>query len=482
MIVSLPAAFLVPMLAGIACAAIFWPRGRPLRSDIPLVATFGAGLGLGASSITFFLWLVVVGPTPVYFALEIFALVVLLLVAWRRVDGSAAATLPPPESSPPAPLVRWLLTPGFVLALIAALATFAYRSATHPHGGWDAATIWNLRARFLFRGAAHWQDAFSDLLGTWTHADYPLLVPGAVTRAWSVIGSDTPLVPMAVALLFTVATAALLAAALSSLRSRGQGLLAGVLLLCTHAFVWEGTTQYADVPLAFFMLAAFAALALGEAMKEGAGRLVALAGFSAGLAAWTKNEGLLFALALLIAHLLATGRSRGWRSALRREAIMLLGLLPVLLVIGMFKWAIAPGNDLLASLRFAEILDRLASPWRYGFVLKAFAGRFLSLGGWAASMPLVLAVYMLAMGRNAGAGERTTVATTSVALGLVAAGYFFVYVVTPYDLVWHVETSMLRLIIHVWPSLLFLLLLVARTPEDAVGRTSPQPSAESAAR
>jgi hypothetical protein len=412
----------------------------------------------------------------VFFFLELVGLAVLLGLALRRVR-SEGLTGPRGHVGQPtgAPFVPWLLAPGFAVSLLAALVTFGYRSATYPHGGWDAATIWNLRARFLFRGADHWRDAFSDLLGTWTHADYPLLVPGAVARAWSFIGSEPQAVPILLGLLFTLATAFLLWGALTSLRSRGQGLLAGLVILCCNSLVYEGANQYADVPLAFFMLGTFVALALADTVKEGGDGFVVLAGLTAGFAAWTKNEGLLFVLALFAAHPLVIARLRGGRQALRRQGVMLLGLAPMLLLIIGFKWGVAPANDLLASLQPADIIDRLTNPWRLWFVLLSFGERFLALSGWLAAAPLALALYLLVVGWREDWVERESLGTMLVTLGLVLAAYILVYVVTPYDLAWHVDTSMYRLAFHGWPSLLFAYFLIVRTPEAAAAELTPAP-------
>src|SRR5678816_2584801 len=86
----------------------------------------------------------------------------------------------------------------------------------------------------------------------------------------------------------------------------------GLILLATTGFLTDGPWQYADVPLAFYYLAAFATLLLADA--ESRGRIVAMAGLAAGFAAWTKDEGLLFALVLSLAVV-------GWRwTALRAFA------------------------------------------------------------------------------------------------------------------------------------------------------------------
>lgn len=468
MTLALPVALLLPVIGGALFLYMVWPQRRPPVSDLLLILALGAGLGLGVSAAAFFAWLVGFGPSKAYFVLELLGLAVLVGFVLRRLRQGAAG-LPSTGRGEPARVayVSWLLIPGFVLSLLIAILTFAFRSATSPHGGWDAAMIWNLRARFLFRGADHWRDAFSDLQGTWTHADYPLLVPGSVARAWSLIGSDTIVVPILVASLFVLATAVLLLAALSGLRSRGQGMLAGIMLLCSHPLVWQGANQYADVPLAFFILAGLVTLALADKVREGGAGFIALAGLSAGLAAWAKNEGLLFLVALFAAHLAVVGRLRGWRVALRREAIMGLGLAPVLLVIVAFKWGIAPGNDLLASLTLSDLLERLTDPRRYGYVLSAFGRLTLEFGGWIVGALFVLASYLLALGWKVEAEERPAIATAALTLILVLTGYFFVYVVTPHELAWHVGTSMHRLALHGWPSLLFVYFLIARTPEEA---------------
>jgi 4-amino-4-deoxy-L-arabinose transferase-like glycosyltransferase len=328
-----------------------------------------------------------------------------------------------------------------------------------------------MRARFLFRGADQWSDAFSGLLGSWTHADYPLLLPASIARGWSFVGSDTTAVPVLVAGLFTFAIAWLLLASLSSLRSRGQGLVAAAVVLGWHELVMQGTWQYADVPLAFFILASVVAIALAGTVTDGRDRFLVLAGIMAGLAAWTKNEGLLFLLAFFVAHFAVTAHRRGWRKSLGATGSMLLGLAPILALVVWFKWGIAPSNDLIASLDLSTTLGRLTDMSRYGTVLAGFAIRLSRLGGWLVSAPVALALYMLAVGVKLGERERPAVATAALAVGLTLAGYFFVFVITPHDLGWHVATSLHRLFLHAWPSLLFIFFLFARVPEEAL--TSP---------
>jgi hypothetical protein len=56
--------------------------------------------------------------------------------------------------------------------------------------------------------------------------------------------------------------------------------------------------------------------------------------------------------------------------------------------------------------------------------------------------------------------SRAGLLVAAPALALMAAGYAFIYLITPHDLEWHMRTSLSRLILHLWPSALFVLFLV----------------------
>jgi hypothetical protein len=48
--------------------------------------------------------------------------------------------------------------------------------------------------------------------------------------------------------------------------------------------------------------------------------------------------------------------------------------------------------------------------------------------------------------------------------------YLLVYVVTPHDLQWHMNYSMSRLLIHIFPLALFAFFLIVRTPETVINK------------
>jgi hypothetical protein len=46
-----------------------------------------------------------------------------------------------------------------------------------------------------------------------------------------------------------------------------------------------------------------------------------------------------------------------------------------------------------------------------------------------------------------------------ITIVLLLSAYFVVYLLTPYDLNWHLSTSLYRLLQHVYPALVYVLLL-----------------------
>jgi hypothetical protein len=340
-----------------------------------------------------------------------------------------------------------------LLALLVLLDVIAFVMATkrEPDGGWDAVAIWNLRARFLYRGdQAGWRDGFTETLAC-THPDYPLLLPAFIARTWKLAHRETRVVPVATACFFSLGTVGLTLASVSMLRGACQGLLAGLVLAATPA-LYVQATQYADVPIAFFMLAA---LAMADHFNVPG--LVVLAGASAALAAWTKNEGLLWFVATVLA-LLTVDR---WQ----RVKAFLAGSAPVLVTIIVFKARFATSGDIFGPAGRVGMVERLTDPTRYALIARTSFSHVWAFGPLLLSPFLILAAYTALAGIAIHGRQRTTVRAGTLALMLTACGYFMVYVLHPLDLGWLLATTLDRLLLQLWPAIVFLFFLVARVPE-----------------
>jgi hypothetical protein len=437
------------------------------------------GIGLGLSSAIFFLWLFLAGGPSGGVALCELAVIILLagLAIYGKKLSPSPVSLPVGDGTGARPPQHPLLSLALCLSAGCAMAAFLVRSATSQAGEWDAWMTWNMHARAIFRGGDHWRQVLT-ALPDWSHPDYPLLLPGSVARMWTYMGRETSLAPAALAMLFTFATVGLLYSSVSVLRSRTQGCLAALLLLGTKFFILHGASQYADVPFGFFLLATLVLLALTEVWPEDRTGLLALAGITAGLSAWTKNEGFVLLLAVLAGYGVASVRARGWHPWLRELPAFAIGLAPVLVMIMCFKIWVAPPNDLMAEQGLRQTAERLLEGHRYLQVLSGLPKGFLDISPMGVT-GLLLVGYLLCAGPASDGRSRATTAT--IVLCLMLAGYAAVLLTAPAPLLATNIRSINRLLLQLWPSALFAYFLSVRTAEEAgvvgerMNRAQPSP-------
>jgi hypothetical protein len=466
-------ALAIPPLVGFACAWGLRTKGVPTPRMLVLVASVGVGVGLGLSACASFLGLWVFGCLPVALVVGDVALLSLgiarLWILTRRAGDTGRAPEIPRDPAPP---LRRLIEAALLLGVACAVSSFLVLSYRSPHGQWDAWSIWNLRARFLVQAGSEWRDAFSPLLA-WSHPNYPLSLPLSVARLWQYLGGESPAAASAIALLFTFSTVALTWAALAILRGRSQGALGALLLLGTSALIISGAAQEADIPLGFFLLATLVGFALEGRQPDHGESILVVTGLTAGLAAWTKNEGWLVALSVVVARATVLGRRAGGR-AWRRELIpFALGIGPVLAVVLLFKIALVPLNDLVAGQGWRETARYLLTPGRYAEVARGFKRALVEADPSLVAPVLALLLYLACVGLDPDRRDEAGFATGLVTLGLLLVGYGLVYLVTPYDLAWHMSTSAGRLLLQLWPSAVFLACLAARP----FGRVRSHPQA-----
>ncbi len=340
----------------------------------------------------------------------------------------------------------------FALLLANVILAFVLLTNNNPHGNWDAWAIWNMHARFLYRGGSHWTALFSPELA-YSHPDYPLLLPGLVAGGWFFLGSEHWLVPAAIAFFFEIAVVGLLVSAVGFVRGTVQALLAGCVLLATSAFILQGPMQYADIPLAFFYLAALAALILHDSREDNSVFLLALSGLAAGLGLSTKNEGWAFAAALFFTRILFRKETIPW----------LIGLLFPALITLYFKVRLAPSNDLLSAATPAHLWQCAMDISRYRQIVATLFQDTIYPGA-VFSAP-VLIIYFLLVGKNS-LDRKNSGAVTPLwgALGLTLTAYLISFLFTPYPLAWHLSTSLDRLLMQLWPSVLLLYFITVERP------------------
>ena len=367
---SLLVSIVCPILCVYIIFSFFLLKQFPRKYGTILNTSLSVGLVLGISSCTFFLWLYFLGfPSTSYHVIENILAVILIPIAFYTSTYTKVTGFNHETGSDFKVYLRVLNTAGLII-IVCFVVAFLLRSAINPHGWEDAWGMWNLKARFLFRGGDNWQNTFSNLL-YWSSLDYPLLVPVSIVRIWSYLKNDSAIAQILVAALFTFSSVALLISSLSVIRSRSAGLLAGLVLIGSPYFLKTGAYQIADVPLGFYILATVVLFSLKETF-DSKSKFLILAGVMAGLAGWTKNEGLLFLLVVFIVRMIVVISNSGIKGYLKELRMFAAGVLPILSVLLLFKATISQTNELFSGQNSGAVLERLTDFSRYIIIGKSF--------------------------------------------------------------------------------------------------------------
>ena len=393
--------------------------------------------------------------------------------AGTAVLAAAAAAL-----SPFAAANAWSL--GGVLLLFAALPLLSHRpQATELRAEWPSflpalalvllsfwlaaqRPVWNVDAQMRWVLHGQWLADFGSLVPahvadpSWAshHPGYPPLVPALVGFAVQ-LGADPD---TGVRVLFPAFLLALLGI-LHGLGVRALGPLRGWLLPLafgfTPAVLWQpfrglafglgADAAVADIPLAA-MLTAFSVLLLDAFRRGERAQVGAMAVFVAG-AAWTKQEGAAFLVAMILAT--ASCSLVVARADARRRALRALGLLLAAAVGAAALWKavahampVAPGEDYLSLEGLAGLFhgfDRLES------ILSRVGAEFLDLRTWGPLWLVALLAALVLLRRRDGVGLLPAL-WLLLGVGVAVAGFLASGWKEDHELL--MEVSLARLLLH----------------------------------
>lgn len=334
----------------------------------------------------------------------------------------------------------------------------------YPHGGTDGWAIWNSHAKYMATGGPAWK---TDIQNTF-HPDYPLLLPALIVHSWRYIGNNSPDAAGFVGILFELSGIAVLAATLIKLRNPTIGFLMAFVMIGTPSYVLHSASEYADVPLSAYILSTIALILLYENDESKPLGLIALAGFMAGCAAWTKNEGLPFLVVSAAILFLPVFRTPSL--TLRRIAGFAAGLALPLAAIMYFKLTVAPPNDIFGYRHYAELIEKISNPDRYLIIFRSYLSIGWTFGGWVFNPFLPILAFIGLSGVDGSVLRSFSWRAGVAIIVLLLASYYAIYVITPLELNDHLASSLGRLLMHVWPGCLLLAGMTARSPVSVASR------------
>ncbi len=118
----------------------------------------------------------------------------------------------------------------------------------------------------------------------------------------------------------------------------------------------------------------------------------------AGLAGWTKNEGILFLLVVFVVRMIVISSNRGILAYLKELAMFTIGVVPILAVLILFKLKIPSTNELYTGQSIDTVLARLTDFSRYLIIGKSFIVFFYDK--LAKEWLIILPIYFFLLGKT----------------------------------------------------------------------------------
>ncbi len=286
LLVYLP--FFISFTIGYLAINLFSSKEHKIPPSIHLF--LAAGLGIGISSSIVFSSFILFNQFNRLFIISgnLIVLCLLTIIQILKWNKDKSPIFPPNTFSQKA------LYP-FLFLIIISLPLWIH-AHFYAYGGWDAWSVWNLKAKFLFLSGDDWKRMFTSIL--WRSSPhYPLFLPCTILWGWTFINQPDVEASIFTSFLFTFLTIGLLSFALRHKTKSIFSFLTALVILSMPFYIKLSLSQYCDIVVSFYLLASFFCLI---ELKETHHPIYALlAGTFLAFLSFTKGEALIAALIIL---------------------------------------------------------------------------------------------------------------------------------------------------------------------------------------
>ena len=344
-----------------------------------------------------------------------------------------------------------------------------------PLGDWDAWAIWNLKAKAIFKSIRLFPES-SWLMALepsreWTHNDYPLFLPISIVRSWNILGTDSRMVPLVEGWLISVLSG-LLILLVCWQKNWWLSIIVSLIYLTNPNFINFSSSQYADIALGSFLLLTIYTFQNTITAEDNESRKFwMILSLIFGLAsAWTKNEGLICLSLIsicylfygLVCYLKQSKLKNSLKDYISKLKLSLLTVEFYIISIGFlallhFKIFAASGNDFInnsVNNNFSDGIStsiKIFDTTRYQTIFNFFYERMLIDYKYIA--PLCLLVFLVSFAINFRKKLSFNIKECiPILIWLcILSIYFFIFIVTPKELNWHLNTAANRLLLQIYP-------------------------------
>jgi len=430
--------YMISILTGFFALQIFYRRKEYLFSLHHLFLAGGLGLGLNGT-LTFFSF-IIFNQLNKTFILSInltllFVLFITFIILLKNKKFS---------NHPILPLHKENLFSLITLMIIS--FPLWYMMNFYVHGGWDAWSTWNLKAKFLFFGAENWDHLFSPLLWR-TSPHYPLLLPLINVWGWLFLTDPIWKIPIMTSFLYTFFTVGLLYTSIRTLMRSWTAFIPVIVLLSMPYFLKMALSQYCDIVVSFYLLASI--LCLFQAKVENCKISSLLSGLFLGFLSFSKSEGLMAALliiALSFPYLLWKNQSK---DKFKMVQFFLTGAAVTLIPVVLFHMFFSPGNQTFINGLFST--QRPITLHRFQIIPSYTFMEFIN-PGWN-GLWIVLLVASFCGWKK---GFSRDLLIIPVFIGLYMGLIWFYYLINTYfEIMWWMQVTLNRILFTLIPVVIF---------------------------
>jgi len=339
-----------------------------------------------------------------------------------------------------------LLNIAFGIVLVMSFSLLLLHFYKDLHGSWDGIFIWNLHSKFLYtlyQSGEPFKILFNSALN-WSHVDYPLLLPIYNYKLHLLSHSYNFINPVITGIIFYISVILALTGGIKILINKKNALIAGMILMTIPVFLCESGTQCADVPLSLFILLTFIMLFLYEKFQSK--NYLFFTGLFAASAAFTKNEGILFLLVFSVLYFVINRKAD-------KKAYLQGTLIPLICVL-YSKIFLFSQNDIFYQMTISDIWSRLTDFSRWKTVSQYYLFNIKTN-----ILLISVLLFSFLTGVRKVFQKNKNILILILTLFIVFTAYTTIYLITPRDLNWHLETSSFRLIVQYIPLIVFFIFI-----------------------
>ncbi len=433
------APYLFSFILGFLCLNIIFQKEKNINTAVKFIFSLAIGLGLSAS-ITFLSFILFDQLVP-FFVLLINTLLLLILTYYNYSLRAFSFKIKMPGQKK---FFRNCVLLGiFVLFFLPLINQCLY----YAHGGWDAWSVWNVKAKFMYLGESSWKNIFKPEL--WRSSPhYPLFLPLINVWGWIFTQSAVYYIPQMTALVFTVLIAGLLYFGIKDLTKSPFSLIPVLLFISSPFVVKQCVSQYCDLIFGFYLFGCIYSLI--KTKEDNSLSFAITAGILLGLLTFTKGEGLLAAGLVTLFALPYLWLKNPHNEKLSLIIYFLVSALFASMPLIYFKLLFAPDN-----VTFTNGLISQTHPSTFPRLKAIFMYYFFELKNpkWDGLLLLILAILIFHYKKLL--SPRNSLISLFL-LSYFAIITFYYYVNTQFEIIWWLNVTLGRVIFAVLPVILFL--------------------------